>query len=72
MNVIVNEKLHNQKFVDEHTENFAAFAAEISKYTPEYVEPITGVLADDIRRAARLFATSERSIHNSQLVPNCY
>ncbi len=61
-NVIVQERLHNKKFIAERTENFDAWLQVVQKYTPEYTETITGVPADKIRSAARLYATSGASI----------
>jgi len=61
MNVIINEGLLDKEFVDTRTEAFEDFAKVIEKYTPEYVEPITGVPAEDIRKAARIYAESEAS-----------
>jgi formate dehydrogenase major subunit len=61
MNVIISEGLLNEKFVSERTENFEALKATVSKYTPEHVEKITGIPADDIRKAARMYAKSKAS-----------
>jgi formate dehydrogenase alpha subunit len=58
MNVIVSEKLHNESFVQERTENFAALAETIADCTPEKAEAITTVPAEAIRQAARLYATA--------------
>jgi formate dehydrogenase alpha subunit len=58
MNVIVSEKLHNESFIQERTENFAALAETIADCTPEKAEAITTVPAEAIRRAARLYATA--------------
>jgi formate dehydrogenase major subunit/formate dehydrogenase alpha subunit len=41
-------------FVDRRTEGYEALAAHVGGDTPERVSAITGVAADDIRRAARL------------------
>ncbi len=59
LNVIVSEGLQNQAFLDERTENFDACKEAVQSYTPEKVEQITGVPADDIRSAARLYAGAE-------------
>jgi len=56
MHVIIEENLHNQKFIQERTEGFAELAETVRKYTPEIAEKITGVPKDDIVSAARLFA----------------
>jgi formate dehydrogenase alpha subunit len=61
MNVIVSEKLHNEPFIRERTEDFAALAEAIKDFTPEKAEAITTVPADAIRRAARLYATAPAS-----------
>jgi predicted molibdopterin-dependent oxidoreductase YjgC len=55
-NVIVTEGLLDEEFVTRRTDNFEALNKDLAKYTPEYVEEITGVLSEEVRRAARLFA----------------
>ena len=59
MHVILKENLQDQAYIDERTENFAALKEVLEKYTPEYVEKISGVPAQDLIAAARLFATSK-------------
>ncbi len=61
MNVIISEGLLNEKFVAERTENFEAVKEVVKKYTPDYVEGITGIPAEDLKEAARLYATSPAS-----------
>ncbi|MEW6754779.1 MAG: formate dehydrogenase subunit alpha [Candidatus Latescibacterota bacterium] len=61
MHVILAEGLHDQRFVEARTEGFAEFRASLARYTPEYVEGVTGVPADDVRRAGRLYATAEKA-----------
>jgi predicted molibdopterin-dependent oxidoreductase YjgC len=61
MNVIINEGLLDQEFIDKRTEGFAELKAVLEKYTPDYCEIITGVPAEDIRRAARVYAEAEAS-----------
>ena len=56
MHVIIDENLQNKTFVRERTEGFEALAETVKKYTPEYVESITGIAADDIVATARKFA----------------
>ena len=58
MNVIIKEELHDKAFVESRTENFDALKEIVEKYTPEYVENITGIKAADIVDAARAFATA--------------
>ncbi len=54
--VIVAEKLFNTAFIAERTEGFEAYVASLDGKTPEWAEAITGVPAEDIRRAARIYA----------------
>ncbi len=61
-NVIVSEGLHDKKFIEARTENFDTWLEVVKKYTPEAVEKITGVPAEKIRKAARLYATSGASM----------
>ncbi len=59
--VIVTEGLVDQTFIDGRTEGYGEYEQFIRKYTPEVVETITGVPAEQIRAAARLYATSGAS-----------
>ncbi len=56
MNVIIQEDLHDQTYVAERTENFEALKETVAKIHPEYVEQITGVPADQMIAAARMYA----------------
>lgn len=60
MNVILTEGLEDKEFIGNRTENFDETAKVIEKYTPEVVAEICGVNAEDIRKAARIYATAER------------
>ncbi|HLB24839.1 MAG TPA: formate dehydrogenase subunit alpha, partial [Nitrospirota bacterium] len=56
MNVIVSEGLEDKKFIEGRTEGYDEFYKAVKDFTPEKASEITGVPADDIRRAARMFA----------------
>lgn len=58
MRVILAEGLADEAFIAERTEQFDAFREAMKAYTPELVEQITGVPADDIRAAARLYGSA--------------
>ncbi len=58
-NVIIAEELWNKEFVEQRTEEFEAFKAAVAKYTPEYVEGITGVPAEIIKQVARGYAQAK-------------
>ena len=59
--VIVKEKMVNAEFVEKRTEGYQDFIESLEKFTPEYAEEISGVPADDIRRAARIYATAKNA-----------
>jgi len=58
MHVIIKEDLHDKQFVENRTEGFEELKATVEKYTPEYVEEITGIPANDLAEAARLYANA--------------
>ncbi|WP_041075429.1 formate dehydrogenase subunit alpha [Thermotoga caldifontis] len=61
LNVIIKEDLIDEKFIAERTTNFEEVKKAIEKYTPEYVEQITGVPKEKIVQAARLYASAKRA-----------
>jgi ferredoxin-nitrate reductase len=64
MNALVHELIAggyvDRGYVDAHTIGFERLAEVTAHTTPEWAAGICGVDADDIRRAARIFATSDR------------
>ena len=58
--VIVEEGLANQDFIAARTEGFAEYRSSLEDSTPEWAEQITGVPAEDIRAAARMYASAGR------------
>lgn len=61
MNVIIEENLQDTEYIKKHTENYDALVELVKDYTPEKAAEICGVSADDIRKAARIYATSDRA-----------
>ncbi|GJQ38638.1 MAG: hypothetical protein JETCAE02_10500 [Anaerolineaceae bacterium] len=59
--VIVKENLVNWDFVNSRTENLDEFLASLEKFTPEFAEEVSGVPAEDIRKAARLYANAKKA-----------
>lgn len=63
--VIIAENLHDADFVGKHTTfqnndgpiDFEKYKTFLQDYTPEKAAPVTGLTPDQIREAARLFAT---------------
>ena len=58
--VILTEGLWAEAFVDSRTEGFAEWKTSIEEYTPEHVEALSGVPADLLVQAARLYANPGR------------
>ena len=56
MNVILSEGLYDKEFVEQRTEGFEEFKKVVEKYTPHYVENITGASSSQIISAARMYA----------------
>ena len=59
--VIVEENLVNHDFVNDRTEGYTEFLASLEKFTPEFAEEVSGVPAEDIRKAARLYAGAKNA-----------
>ncbi|EJW09923.1 Formate dehydrogenase H [Rhodovulum sp. PH10] len=55
-NVLITENLYDKEFVANYTEGFDEYKKIVEKYTPEYVEGITGLPASQIREAMRMYA----------------
>lgn len=56
MNVIIEEKLFDDDFIQKHTFGFDQLVPYVKRYTPEWAEEITWIPADNIRQLARLYA----------------
>jgi anaerobic selenocysteine-containing dehydrogenase len=59
---IVGQGLVDKEWVEKHTVGFPELAARAAEFTPDYVEQVTGVPAEDIARFAREFATIQPSV----------
>lgn len=59
MNVIIEEGLENKEFIKKRTEDYEELKKTVINYTPEKVEKISGIPADSLREAARLFASAK-------------
>lgn len=58
-NVIISEDLHDRDFLDNHSLGFEDYRDYALRFDPDRVADITGVPADKIVQAARLFATTK-------------
>ncbi|PNG26235.1 molybdopterin-containing oxidoreductase family protein [Methylocella silvestris] len=62
INAIIEQGLVDEDYVDRHTYGFAELKERAADFTPDYVEELTGVKAEDIKRFAMEFATIQPSV----------
>ncbi|MGA3172976.1 MAG: molybdopterin-dependent oxidoreductase [Syntrophorhabdales bacterium] len=59
INVILADRLYDRPFIEKYTTGFDRLEDHVRGFTPEWAEKITWVAAEDIRRLARLYATTK-------------
>ena len=59
LHVVTGEGLTDKRFVGEHCYGYDRLEAHVRQYGPQWAESITGVPADRIVEAARLYATTK-------------
>ena len=59
MHVIVAENLTDESFIRDRTGEYEALKAQVAKCPPEAMSAVCGISPDDIRRAARTYATAK-------------
>lgn len=59
--VVVEEGLYSESFISERTEGFSEYIESLEEFTPEWAEQISGVPAESIREAARIYAGASRA-----------
>mgnify|MGYP003348601746 FL=1 len=62
LNVIVEEKLYDQQYIQTYVEGFDAWKENVKQFTPEEMAPICGIPADTLREVARAYASAESAI----------
>jgi formate dehydrogenase major subunit len=62
LHTIVEEDLVDRAFIDARTHGFDDLVATLRPYSPEAMQHLCGIPADEIRAAARLYATSRASM----------
>lgn len=59
MNVIIEESLYDKDFIDTHTLGFDQLVDHVKEYTPEWAQKVTWIPAGEIRKLAKLYATTK-------------
>ena len=62
LNVIVEEKLYDQQYIQTYVEGFDAWKENVKQFTPEEMAPICGIEPDVLRNVARTCARAESAI----------
>ncbi len=62
LHVIFDEGLEDDAFIENRVDGLDAIKAHVADYPPEKVAEITGVDAELIKKAARLYATADKSL----------
>jgi formate dehydrogenase major subunit len=65
LHTIIEEGLTDDKFIAERTLDYEDLKANVADFSPEKMEPVTGIDAATVREVARLFATSKASMHGT-------
>ncbi len=61
MHTIIREGWADEAFIAQRTEGYEAFEAVVAEYTPERASLMSGVPAEQIKEAARIYALGERA-----------
>ncbi|MGM0515336.1 MAG: formate dehydrogenase subunit alpha [Pseudomonadota bacterium] len=56
--VLIEENLYDRDYIAKYTEGFDAYRQQVADYSPEAVEHLTGVTAQQIRQAMRIYASA--------------
>lgn len=59
-NVLISEGWIDREFVDAHVDGFDAFAQHVQTFTPEHVEQVSGIAAEQLYRVAHTIHQGER------------
>ena len=62
MHVIAEEGLQDDDYIAKHTENWEAMREHLKAFSPEAMEEICGIPADELRAAARTFAAGKNGM----------
>lgn len=70
VHVILRDELHDREFCDRWVAQLPELRAAVASFTPEHVAERCGVPADDVERAARMFAAGPRGTAGTGTGPN--
>ncbi len=59
--IIIRENLYNKSFIEQNTEGFEAVKEKVARYTPEFVEQVTGIPKEKLIKAARIYGSAKNA-----------
>lgn len=62
LRLVIESGHTDAEFIEKHTVGFEKLRRVVDRYTPKYVEELTGIPADDLREAAETVGTSEKLV----------
>ncbi|WP_339104413.1 formate dehydrogenase subunit alpha [Haloterrigena salinisoli] len=62
MRYIIENDLHDEEFIEERTKHFDELKEKVEPFTPEKVEELTAVPAEELKQAAETIATADTCI----------
>ena len=71
MNVIIEEKLYDEEFIDKWTFGFAELSEMVKEWTPEKTSEVTWIPKEQIIEAARLMGGNKPTTLYPMLGPSC-
>ena len=70
--IILQEGLEDKAFIAAHTEGIQELVQSLKTYTPAFVEQVTGVGAEELVKAARIFAAAKKAVIIISAGMGCY
>ena len=62
INTIIEEGLVDRQYIEKNTEGYKELKEHIKEFTPEEMEKVCGIEANEIRETARLFANAKSAM----------
>ncbi|OBR93747.1 formate dehydrogenase H [Clostridium ragsdalei P11] len=61
-NILINKQFYDKQYVEDHTVGFEEYKSIVEDYTPEYAEKVTGIPAEDIVEAMKMYSSAKNAM----------
>ena len=61
-NILINKQFYDKQYVEDHTVGFEEYKSIVENYTPEYAEKVTGIPAEDIVKAMKMYSSAKNAM----------